>query len=126
MLLIDGHLSFDSGHNLARMGEAAVLDLCDRIHIDPRPEQAFIDNSRQAIVTVHCRDGSKKSHHTMHVRGTPANPMTMSEIQAKALDLMAPVLGTEGSQRLINQLTYLNDLHRISDLRPLLKPASTH
>ena len=126
VLLIDGHLSFDSGHNLARMGEAAVLDLCDRIHIDPRPEQAFIDSSRQAIVTVHCRDGSKKSHHTMHVRGTPANPMTMSEIQAKALDLMAPVLGTERSQRLINQLTHLNDLPRISDLRPLLKPASTH
>jgi len=27
---------------------------------------------------------------------------------------------------LINQLTHLNDLPRISDLRPLLKPASTH
>ena len=95
-------------------------------HIDPRPEQAFIDNSRQAIVTVHCRDGSQKRHHTLHVRGTPANPMTLSEIQAKAQDLMAPVLGTERSQQLISQLIQLNELPRISVLRPLLKPAFTH
>jgi len=123
VLLLDGHLSFDSGHNQARMHEAVVLDLCDRIQIDPRPEQAFIDNSRQAIVTVHCRDGSIKSHHTLHVRGTPANPMTLSEIQVKAQDLMAPVLGTERSQQLISQLIQLNELPHISVLRPLLKPA---
>ncbi len=121
-LLSDGRLTFESTHDTARMQAPDIVALCDRIHIDARPEQAFIDNSRQAIVTAQLHDGRTLRHHTLHVRGTPADPMTAAEVQDKARDLMAPVLGLPTTNALIEQLTHLERLPRTSDLRRLLMP----
>ena len=121
LLLVDGRLSFESGHEEHRMTEPRIAQLCERIHIDPRPEQAFIDNSRQAIVTARLRDGRVLRHHTLHVRGTPADPMSQGEVQDKARDLMTPVLG-ERCDALIERLVSLDTLERSRDLRPLLQP----
>ena len=49
--------------------------------------------ARQAIVEVELNDGRKARHHAKAVRGTPDNPMTTAEIEAKAIDLIAPISG---------------------------------
>ena len=122
LLLTDRKLTFESGHDGARMREPAILALSERIHLDPRPEQAFIDNSRQAIVTAHLHDGRTLSHHTLHVRGTPADPMSLQEVQDKARDLMEPVLGTDRCHRLIALLGELPLTTSMRALHPLLCP----
>jgi 2-methylcitrate dehydratase PrpD len=120
LLLVDGRLSFESGHDEARMSEPRIAQLTDRIHIDPRPEQAFIDNSRQAIVTAVLRDGRALRHHTHAVRGTPADPMSQQEVEDKARDLMAPVLG-ERCDAAVRRLCTLETLSQTRELRPLLE-----
>jgi 2-methylcitrate dehydratase PrpD len=120
LLLVDGRLGFESGHDEARMTEPRVARLSARIHIDPRPEQAFIDNSRQAIVTATLRDGRVLRHHTHHVRGTPADPMTQAEVEDKARDLMEPVLGAR-CEAAVRRLCDLGTLARTRELRALLE-----
>jgi hypothetical protein len=42
------------------------------------------------------------------------------EVNEKARELMAPVLGAEKTQRLITQINNLENLRDIRDLRPLI------
>ena len=122
LLLIDGKITFHSGHDYERMNDPVVVELMRKISIKPRHEQAFIDNSRQAIVTVMMKDQKKFSSHTLHVRGTPKNPMTKIEIHEKAFGLIAPVLGDIKSQHLIDQIDHLENIENIQALRSLLTP----
>jgi hypothetical protein len=55
------------------------------------------------------------------VRGTPGNPMDAKEIEAKALDLMAPVLGAERAHELIATVGNLERIELVSGLRRLLQ-----
>jgi 2-methylcitrate dehydratase PrpD len=122
LLLTDRRLSFESGHDVTRMRDPAITALSERIHLDPRPEQAFIDNSRQAIVQAHLHDGRVLRHHTLHVRGTPADPMTLQEVQDKAQDLMEPVLGADKCRSLITMLGALPGTASMRSLHALLTP----
>ena len=120
LLLQDGTLGFASGHDLERMADPAIVALRGRIRITPRPEQEFVTNSRQAIVNITLADGRQLQKRTLHVRGTPGNPMSPAEVEAKAHDLMAPVLGEERSRALIVQVRALDGLADMTLLRPLL------
>ena len=44
---------------------------------------------------------SRLRHHAKAVRGTPDNPTTAEEIEAKARDLIGPIIGTVRAERLI-------------------------
>ena len=55
------------------------------------------------------------------VRGTPGNPMTADEVSAKALDLMAPILGTgPPATELIAAIDKFDGFGPVSGLRRLL------
>ncbi len=55
------------------------------------------------------------------VRGTPGNPDGPEEVDAKALDLMAPVLGDGRAQELIAAIGNLDRFGPVSGLRRLLQ-----
>ncbi len=120
LLLVDGGLTFTSGHDLQRMSDPRIAAMRERIRIEPRHEEDFVRNSRQAIVTVHLTDGRIIERHTAHVRGTPADPMSPTEVRAKARDLMRPVLGKDRTDRLIDQIARLEFLRDVTELRALL------
>jgi 2-methylcitrate dehydratase PrpD len=101
LLLIDGALTFHSVHDQARMADPIVLAVRRRIELVPSQELMEARPRRQAIVEVSLRDGRRLMHRTRAVRGTADNPMTRSEVEAKALDLMAGVLGAERAQKLV-------------------------
>jgi hypothetical protein len=54
-----------------------------------------------------------------NLRGTPGNPMTADEVAAKALDLMALVLGTGRANELIVAVYKLDSFGPVSGLRRL-------
>ena len=54
------------------------------------------------------------------VRGTPRNPMSRNEVIDKARDLMAPVLGEDRSERLIDAVYEIERVADVRGLRPLL------
>ena len=57
------------------------------------------------------------------VRGTVRNPMPRAEVVEKARDLMAPVLGTATTQKLVDTLLGIEDVENVRALRPLLQRA---
>jgi 2-methylcitrate dehydratase PrpD len=123
LMLIDGTVTFDSGHDMARMHDPQVAALRQRISIRPREDAQFLQNMRQAIVTVQTGDGRTLLHHTPHVRGTPANPMSPDEISAKAIDLMTPVLGAARAAQLTDVVLNIGRMTDVRRMRPLLKAA---
>jgi 2-methylcitrate dehydratase PrpD len=121
VLLLDGSLGFQAAHDQARMRDPAVLSVRRRIRAVPDAELTRALPPRQAIVEIALRDGRRLALRTQAVRGTPANPMTAPEVEAKALDLLAPVLGVERAQALIHQVRRIDGLASVRALRPLLR-----
>jgi hypothetical protein len=77
--------------------------------------------ARQAIVAIETVDGRKLRHRTYAVRGTPDNPMDPAEVEAKARDLVVPVIGGERAETLIAAVRSLDQLDSVVGLRPLLQ-----
>lgn len=120
VMLIDGTVTFVSAHDERRMRNARVLSLKQRIELvgDEALERT---PTRQAILELKTRDGRLLRNHTQAVRGTPANPMTRGEVDAKCFDLMAPVLGKSRARKLLDTVWSIEKVSDIRKLRPLLQ-----
>lgn len=117
--LLDRGLSFESCHDKMRMADPNVLALRAKMTAIPSPELTVAKPARQAILEVRTRDGQSYRHHTKAVRGTPANPMTDGDVEAKAHDLLVPVIGDKASRSLIDavwRIEKFNDINALSHL----------
>jgi hypothetical protein len=74
-----------------------------------------------AIVEIALNDGTQLFDRVEAVRGTVRNPMPRGEVVDKARDLIAPVLGTATTQKLIETLLGIETVKDIRTLRPLLQ-----
>jgi 2-methylcitrate dehydratase PrpD len=119
--LADGTCTFANSHDEARMEAADILDIRQRIEAVPSRELTEAVPARQAIIEIEATDGRKASHRARAVRGTPANPMTQEEVEAKAKDLIGPVIGRERAQQLVAAIGSLETLNSMRALRPLLQ-----
>ena len=66
-------------------------------------------------------DGTELSENVDAVLGTITNPMSREQLEAKCCDLMAPVLGTDRCNRLIETIFTIEKMNDIGTLRPLLQ-----
>jgi 2-methylcitrate dehydratase PrpD len=121
VMLLDGTVSFKSSHDVRRMRRPEVLALRRRIELRGDDELSRAMPSRQGIVELQLRDGRSLRHHTRAVRGTPDNPMTRAEVEAKSFDLLAPVIGRSRARRLCGAVWRLERLADVRKLRPLLQ-----
>ena len=124
LLLVDGKLSFESIHDRERMQDPKILALRARILLVPSEELANAMPRRQAIVSVRTRDGRSLSKRTVAVRGTADNPMSQAEVEAKALDLIASVLGMRRARAIVRAMASLETVSDVTSLRRLWKPAT--
>jgi 2-methylcitrate dehydratase PrpD len=121
MMIVDGGVTFGSIHDAARMSDPKVLAVRKLVGAVPNQELVTAVPARQAIVKIETADGRTLNHRTYEVRGTPGNPMNSDEVAAKALDLMAPVLGATGANELIAAVYKLDSFGPVSGLRRLLQ-----
>jgi 2-methylcitrate dehydratase PrpD len=121
LTLADGTLTFASAHDYARMADPAVLAVRSRIEVVPSAELTAAVPARQAAVAVETTDGRSVRHRTYAVRGTPDNPMETAEVEAKARDLVAPIIGGERADKLVAAVAGLEKLGKAAELRPLLQ-----
>src|SRR5690348_2274167 len=119
--LADGTLTFASSHDESRMDDPAILALRDRITVVPSEELTNAKPARQAIVALELADGRTVEKRTYAVRGTPDNPMTAAEVQAKADELMAPVVGAARAAGIVDRVMTLERVADLATLRPLLQ-----
>jgi 2-methylcitrate dehydratase PrpD len=124
LLLVDGSLTFDSVHDHARMDDPAVLAVRHKIELVPSEELMTARPRRQAIVEIDLQDGRRLSHRTRAVRGTADNPMTRDEVEAKALDLMAAVLGSDRAKKLVEACRTIEYVQDMRELRQYWEVAS--
>ena len=109
LFLVDRELTFDSVHDVDRMHDPRVLAVRKRISLIPSIELQEA-GGRQAIVRIKMADGRTLRHHTPCVRGTWKNRMSRDEIDAKAFELVEPVLGRAPARRLLDGLWKLETL----------------
>ena len=120
LLLVDGDVGFAAAHDHARMRDPAILALRARFSVIPSKALTEAHPPRQAIVEIDTTDGRTLRHHTSAVLGTPENPMSQAQVRAKALDLLAPVLGAAHAEALADMALNLEALDDMRALRPLL------
>ena len=87
----------------------------------PSPELTVAKPARQAILEVRTVDGAEYRHHTKAVRGTPSNPMPAEDVEAKALDLLAPVTGDAAAASLVDAVWNLEGLKDVNALSAIAR-----
>ncbi len=55
-----------------------------------------------------------------HVVGFPSHPMSADEVEAKALELMAPVLGAARAAEVVRAVAQIETLTKAADLAHLI------
>lgn len=120
VMLLDGDISFASAHDDRRVRDPRVLKLKERITLQGSAALGRAKTT-QAIVEITTCDGRRLRHHTKAVRGTAANPMPRAEVEAKARDLLLPVIGPRRTTRLVDTMWHIERLRDARMLRPLLQ-----
>ncbi len=121
VMLLDGTVTFKAAHDEKRMRDPRVLKLRAKVELVGDDALTRAMPSRQGIVELQLADGRRLRRHASAVRGTAENPMTRAEVEAKAYDLAAPVLGERRARRLCDTLLDVEALRDVRELRTLLK-----
>ena len=121
IILIDRRLDFVAAQNLTRMAQdPQVSELMRRVEIihDPNQEAAPGEpRTESARVIVQLTDGREETAYTPHVLGFPSHPMGQADVEAKAVDLMAPALGEARAEAVV---AAIRDLENLADSRTLI------
>lgn len=120
VILLDGGLTFEAAHDFKRMKDKKVLAVKSLVELVGDEELARSPIPRQAIVEVTTESGETLREHVKSVRGTPQNPMSAEEVEAKARELMAPVTGDQRARELIEKIRDLESVPTVRELTRLL------
>jgi 2-methylcitrate dehydratase PrpD len=121
LAIVDGTVGFAAAHDHDRMNDSAVQAVRSRIELVPSEALSAAVPARQAIVEIELDDGKRVRHHAQAVRGTPDNPMTTQEIEDKARDLAAPIVGAARAEKLVAAVRDLDSTRSMRELRSLLQ-----
>jgi len=116
LALVKGAVSFSDSHDTALMHDPAILSERQKVSLIGDPALMDPAAPRGAVVEVTTIDGKKVDQFTRFPPGTKENPLSTEGVSAKTRDLIAPVLGRERADRLIDQI---NSLERLEDMRSL-------
>ncbi|MDG0027320.1 MmgE/PrpD family protein [Trinickia sp. Y13] len=102
--LVDGSLR-QQAYTPARMADPVVRRLmaCTQVAVDPELDDAF-PRERSARVTLTLTDGTRLVHLQRHRKGDPELPLRDDELNAKFIELVAPVVGETPARELLAQL----------------------
>jgi 2-methylcitrate dehydratase PrpD len=121
VMLLDNVLTFDTAHSYKRMRDRKVLEIKGRIELVSDESLTNASIPRQGIVEVTTESGESFREHIVSARGTPDNPMNDEEVERKATELMAPILGDQRSQEVLEKIRNLESLASVRELASLLK-----
>ena len=118
--LVDGTVSFSDSHSRERMDDPQVRAVKARVQLVADRALMNPDAPRSGMVEVTLRDGRTVSHFTRHAPGTKENPLDTEGVNHKARELIAPVLGAERTEAIIERVNTLEGLDNVRRLMPLL------
>jgi 2-methylcitrate dehydratase PrpD len=98
-----------------RVADPALSALRERVHVHTDAERH--KDSAKVVLTL--RDGRTLERHVAHNLGTPDNPMSDEQLEAKLIGLATPVVGGAIAEQIAAtcwRLTDLPDVREVSDL----------
>jgi 2-methylcitrate dehydratase PrpD len=120
MALVDGNVTFASTRSYQRMSDPVVLAVKQRVNLVADSGLMDPEAPRSAKVEVVLKDGGTLNHFTPHPYGTKQNPMTVESVNAKARELLQPVLGLSRTEAVIEQINSLESVANVQRLLPFL------
>ncbi len=120
--LVDGAVSFANSHSREHMLDPQIRAVMQRVQVVGDPKLNDPAAPRSGLVEVTLRDGRTVSHFTRFAPGTKENPVSTEGLNAKARDLMTPVLGAKQTEMLIQRV---NTLEEVSNMRELIRTLLT-
>ena len=124
IMLIDRRLDFVSAQSLERMASDPVVhDLMARVDVVHDPAQETPPGqprTESARIIVTLKDGVVREIYVPHVVGFPSHPMSANEVEAKALELMAPALGAARAKEVVRAVADIETLPRAGVLAQLI------
>ena len=101
----------------AVVNDPRVRELADKIgmYVDPTAEKEQFEGFG-AIVTVTLRSGQKYEDRVRHSKGTPRNPMTLDDLEAKFRKNLAPFAASAKAEALLGMLRGFLGLEDLSAL----------
>lgn len=120
LALVKGAVSFADSHDVGLMQDAAIRALREKVEIVGDAALMTREAPRSARVEVMLADGRKLDHFTKFPPGTKENPLSTERVNAKARDLLEPVIGATRAQALITSINALETLADVRTLRSLI------
>lgn len=120
LALVHGKVTFATAHDDSLLNHSSVHDLRSRIELVGDPALRDAEFPRQVDLTIITRAGQRFAKRLMTYRGTPENPATTDEVEAKARNLVAPVIGHEQAEALIRAISKLENINDMREIRSLL------
>jgi 2-methylcitrate dehydratase PrpD len=120
--LVDGGVSFANSHSSEHMNAPQIRAVMERVTVIGDPKLNDPAAPRGGLVEVVLKDGTTVSEHTRFPPGTKENPLDTEAVNAKARDLMGPVLGAKLTDAAIRQL---NGLEQVRDVAELIRSVLT-
>src|SRR5262249_38521739 len=116
----DGTVSFDASHSQPRMADPRVQAVKRRGGLGGGRSLMVPEAPRSAHVEGTPTDGRLVHYFTRFPPGTKENPLTTEAVNAKARDLMTPVLGTPKTQALIDRVNAIEGVRDMREFRSLI------
>ena len=120
LAVVHGKVTFATAHDDRLLNLASVHDLRSRIDLVGDPALQDAEFPRQVDLTITTRAGQRFARRLMTYRGTPENPASNDEVQAKARNLVTPVIGSERGEALIEAISKLEKVKDMREFRALL------
>lgn len=120
LIMLDGKLDFVAAQSLERMAnDAAVKAFMQKVTIAHDPAQeapAGSPRTESARVIVIEKGGRRHETYVPYVVGFPSHPMSRQEVEEKALELMAPRLGSSRAQQVVERVRTLEQMKNGGEL----------
>lgn len=121
LMVADHGATFWSIHDATRMQDPKVLAVRRLVELVPSKALQAAKTRHLTAVKIQTRDGRWLSHRVDKLLGTAQDPMDAQQIEAKARDLMGPVLGAARTKELLGTIGRIEQLGTLASLRPLLQ-----
>ncbi|MBN1380928.1 MAG: MmgE/PrpD family protein [Deltaproteobacteria bacterium] len=122
VILEDGGLTFDTAQSEERMATLSIQEKMKKVTLVHDPSQEREVRLESSHVEIFLKNGSWQSIFIENVLGFPERPMSREDVEVKALNLAAPIIGTEKATKLVDTMWHLDDVKDIQTIVPLLIP----
>lgn len=107
-----------------RLNDKRIAALMRKIHLEVDHEIEEKGWDRAARVSVDLANKRSESKLVIHFKGTPHNPLSVDQVEAKARKLTRGIITERQLNRLVNSLSHLEKVADISQIGDMLRRSS--